>query len=389
MDFSIQKIEWLLLTAAVVAMLTRKLRIPYSVGLVLAGMMVSYLGWGVGFELNQTLLFNTLLPPLIFEAALCLSWNELRQEWKVITLIATVGVILSTGVTAFGMHVGTHWPWLSALLFGTLTAATDPVAVIATFKEAGVQGRLRLLVEGESLLNDGSAAVLFGLILSFHQTHTPNTITIATHAFLVIAGGITAGALIAALALFLAGKTKDHLIEITFSVITAYGSFLLAEHFHFSGILSTLSAGLLFGHSGFMQSISAKGRETIEAFWEYHAFAANSIIFLLIGIQTAQQPFLGLIFPAGIAILITTLSRACAVYPLCGLFARTPERLAASHQHLLFWGGLKGALGLTLALSLPHSIPFKHEIITCTFAIVAFSSLVQATTIPFFIRRTS
>src|SRR5262245_40042980 len=157
----IEELELLLLVAAIVAMLTRRMGMPYTVGLVLTGIGLSLLLPNrFDISLPPKLIFETLLPPLIFEAALALSWQELRRDLPVIGVLATVGVLLSAGLTSVGMRFLAGWEWTPAVLFGVLIAATDPVSVIATFKEAGIHGRLRLLVEAESLLNDGTAAVL-------------------------------------------------------------------------------------------------------------------------------------------------------------------------------------------------------------------------------------
>ena len=161
----------LLLVAAVVAMLTRRLRLPYSVGLVAAGMALALLPLAPKISFTKELIFNALLPPLIFEAAFYLRWNQLRRELPVILTLASAGVVLSGAVTAMGMHYLARWQWPSALVFGSLIAATDPVSVIATFREAKVHGRLRLLIEAESLFNDGTAAVAFGVAVLFATGH--------------------------------------------------------------------------------------------------------------------------------------------------------------------------------------------------------------------------
>ena len=142
---TIEKIELLLLIAGVVAMLARRFQLPYSVGLVFAGIVLALVPFAPKIQLTKELIFNAFLPPLIFEAAFYINWRELRKDLPVVITLATVGVILSAGITTVGMHYLAHWSWITALLFGVLIAATDPVSVIATFKEAGVHGRLRQL----------------------------------------------------------------------------------------------------------------------------------------------------------------------------------------------------------------------------------------------------
>ena len=166
LNIKLERFLLLLLIAGLVAIITRRLRVPYSVGLVCAGIFLSFHSFFFDAPFTKELVFNVFLPPLVFEAALQIHWKELRKDLPVVLLLATAGVCLSWGLTALGMRYLAGWEWTGALLFGILIAATDPVSVIATFKEAGVHGRLRLLVESESLLNDGTAAVGFGIILA-------------------------------------------------------------------------------------------------------------------------------------------------------------------------------------------------------------------------------
>ena len=387
MGISIEKVEILLLIAAVVAMLARRLKIPYTVGLVLAGIALAFIPFIPNVVMTKEMIFTFFLPPLIYEAALYMHWKELRRDFLVISVYAILGVILSAALTAAGMRFLANWRWENAILFGALIAATDPVSVIASFKEAGVHGRLRLLVEAESLFNDSTAAVAFVVALAF-ATGQPITIlgvgqTIVT----IVLGGILCGALVAGAVLLLAGRTTDHLVEITLTIVAAYGSFLLAEHFHLSGVLASLTAGLLTGNLGPLGSISARGRDAVLSFWEYVAFAVNSLIFILIGIREAHQNFVALWLPILIAIVLVIGGRAVAIYPLSALFARSSLRVSASHQHILFWGGLRGALALALSLGLPPEIPQREEIVTVAFGVVAFSLFVQGLTMTPLLRK--
>ncbi len=377
---SIQSIEFLLLIAAVVAILARRLRVPYSVGLAVAGVSLAFLPFAPKVELTKELIFTLLLPPLIFEAAYYLRWTELRRDFPVILVLATMGVLLSAAVTAFGMHVVEGWQSASALVFGVLVAATDPVSVIATFKEARVTGRLRLLVEAESLFNDGTTAVIFGIVAALAQGRNLSAFGVSEALVLTVGGGILCGALMAWIVLLIAGKTDDHLVEVTLTTVAAYGSFLLAEHFQLSGVLATLTAGLVLGSIGPLGAISKKGREAVESFWEYAAFAANSLVFLLIGMHEAHRHFTPIGVSAATAIVLVIAGRAVAIYPLCFLFSWSSLRVSLRHQHVLFWGGLRGALALALALGLPVEIARREEIITLAFAVVAFSLFVQGLT---------
>lgn len=383
---SVEQIEVLLLVAAVVAMLARRLNVPYTIGLIIAGVGLALLPITPRVELTKNLIFTAFLPPLIFEAAIHLRWRELRRDLPVILVLATVGVALSAVATAAGMHFLVQWPWMTAIVFGVLIAATDPVSVIATFKETGATGRVRLLVEAESLFNDCTAAVAYTIVVALASGESVSAGGAAKTLVLVILGAIACGALVAGGVLLLAGATNDHLVEVTFTVVAAYGSFLLAEHFHLSGVLATLTAGLIIGNIGHA-SISSKSHEAVEDFWEYAAFFTNSLIFLLIGIRVALQSFKAFLIATVVAIVIVTVSRAIAIYPCCLIFLRSKLRVAIRHQHILFWGGLRGALALALALGLPPALPGRDAIIAVCFATVAFSIVVQGLTITPLIRR--
>jgi CPA1 family monovalent cation:H+ antiporter len=285
------------------------------------------------------------------------------------------------------MHFLANWEWISALVFGVLIAATDPVSVIATFKEANVHGRILVLIEAESLFNDGTAAVAFAVVVALTSGQHLTSIAITALLLNSIIGGVLCGAVVALVALFLTGRTDDHLVEITFTTVAAYGSFLLADHFGFSGVLATITAGLVMGNFKSFGGISERGNESVQAFWEYAAFVANSLVFLLIGMHEAHQNFVAIWLPAGIAIALVTLGRAAAIYPCCLLFSRTSLRVTWKHQHILFWGGLRGAVALALALGLPAEVPLREEIITISFAVVAFSVFVQGLTMVPFLRR--
>ena len=388
MELTVQVGVLLLLIGAVVAMLTRRLRLPYSVGLVAAGIILAILPFAPKVSLTKELIFTALLPPLLFEAAFYIHWEQLRRDFSVIVLLATLGVLMSACVTTIGMHYLARWQWLSALAFGVLIAATDPVSVIATFKEARAHGRLLVLIEAESLLNDGTAAVAFGVVIALASGQQLTSFEIIATLLKTIGGGILCGVAVALVALLIAGRTDDHLVQITFTTVAAYGSFLLAEHFGLSGVLATITAGLVIRNIKSLGTISDRGKEAVQVFWEYIAFVANSLVFLLIGMHGTDQHFVELWFPAVIAIVLVTLGRAVAIYPCCLVFSRSSLRVTTNHQHVLFWGGLRGAVALALALGLPPEVPQRQEIVTVSFAVVAFSVFVQGLTIKPLLRST-
>jgi CPA1 family monovalent cation:H+ antiporter len=381
-----------LLTAAIlVALLTRFLKLPYTVGLVIAGTGMALLHVDTGIQLSHGLIFTVILPPLLFEAAINIHWSELKRDIRPILTLAIPGTLLAAAVVGGGMVVLLHWPPGPAALFGSLIAATDPVAVVAMFKDNGVQGRLRLLVECESLFNDGSAAVLFALVLAWVEGSSGPSVPAALE--VMVGGGVVIGALCGIAAILAAGRTPDHLVEATLTTVTAYGSFLLAEHLHASGVLATVTAGLVLGNLGILGGerrgqLALAGPEFVLDLWEFIAFVANSLVFLLIGITIGglSRPAFG-VEAFVVVLLLVLLSRAVTVYPLCLLFARSRWRFSWHTQHVLWWGGLRGALGLALALSLPAEILFRREILFATFGVVAFSVVVQGVTMPWLLRR--
>jgi CPA1 family monovalent cation:H+ antiporter len=386
-EFSIFTLGLTLLTASLVAIVSRRLRLPYSVGLVGAGIALALFPSVAELPLTRDLIFNIFLPPLVFEAALQLKWEPFRRDLPLTVGLAFPGVAIAAAVAATGMHFLVGWSWIGAALFGVLIAATDPVSVIAAFREMKVEPRLSMVVESESLLNDGAAAVGFTLLAGIAVGGATTPVTLVSLLVWTVAGGVAVGLVVASLLLVLAGRTDDHLVEITLTTIAAYGSFLLAEHFHMSGVLASVTAGLLVGNVGWIGVISDSGRSNLLAFWEYAAFLANSIVFILIGEHEAHQPIILFGGAAAIAVALVLLGRVVAVYPLCALVTYSGLKIDIRYQHVLVWGGLRGALALALALALPGNIPERREIVVVSFAVVAFSIFVQGLTMPWLLRR--
>lgn len=385
----------LLVVAIMVALVARRLAMPYTVGLVATGIGLAPFSAQLGPVLSRDFIYLVILPPLLFEAAISIHWTELRRDLLPVLVLSTVGVVISAIVTATGMRHVLGWPLVSALLFGVLIAATDPVAVIALFKDLGLKGRLRLLVESESLFNDGVAAVLFALVLAWARAPAapPGLLPAGIALLKVSGGGVVVGLLVGGMALLLAGRTVDHLVSAALTTAAAYGSFIMAEYFRFSGVLATVAAGLLIGNIAVLgqtssTTFSSREREFVLGFWEFAAFIANSLIFLLIGVTVAQIPLQGLGLKALLtAIVLVILGRLLTVYPLCLIFARSRWAVPFKDQHILWWGGLRGALALALALSLPESLPLAYEIRVVTFGVVIFSVLFQGSTMSLLLRK--
>ena len=395
MELNLSHAVGLLVIAIFVAIVTRRFRLPYTVGLVVTGIGLALARIETTVTLTQEFIFHVVLPPLLFEAALSIHWRELRRDALPVLTLATLGVLLSAAAVAAGVVTILGWPKSSALIFGLLIAATDPIAVIAMFRDIGIKGRLRLLVESESLLNDGVVVVMFALVLMWAQTtggEAAGLRQILQALSATVGGGILVGLVVGAAAVVVAGRTSDLLVETALTAVAAYGSFLAAETFHFSGVLATVAAGLLMGNLGVIgesewRPLSSRGREFVIAFWEFAAFIANSLVFLLIGVTVAGIPF-GQLGSTALAIIIALVlvGRALSVYPLCLIFKWSRWAIPTREQHILWWGGLRGALALALALALPPSLAWRNEILTAAFGVVAFSVIVQGVTMPLLLR---
>jgi CPA1 family monovalent cation:H+ antiporter len=377
----IARLGFILLVASLVAIATQRARLPYSVGLVAAGIGLSFLPSGVVLPLTPGLVFTVFLPPLVFEAALHMRWRPFWRDMPLILMLAFAGVVIAAGVVAAGMHMLAGWPWISAALFGTLIAATDPVSVIATFKEIKVDSRLSLLIEAESLVNDGAAVVGFTVLIDLLSGPEIGPAAFAATLPWTVLGGVLIGGAIGGALLLLAGRTTDHLVEITLTTIAAYGSFLIANRLGTSGVLASLTAGMVIGNVGWMGPITEASRDYVQSFWQYAAFLANSLVFILIGGYEGNRAATLFGVASAAAIVLALLGRVAAVYPICALFARSRLKVDIRHQHMLVWGGLRGALALALALALPPQLPYRAQIVTCAFAVVAFSVFAQGLTV--------
>ena len=384
---SLAPIGVLLLVACLIAMLSRRLGLPYIVGLVVAGFGIALLPNAPALPLSRGLIFNVLLPPLVFEAALQLEWRRFRGELPLTLTLAFAGVAIAAAVVAAGMHYAAGWSWIGAAMFGMLIAATDPVSVIAAFREMRAEKRLSMVVESESLLNDGVAAVGFAMLTAIAAGMAPSAASVVPQFLWTLGGGLLVGLAVSGVILLIVGRTDDPLVEITLTTIAAYASFLIAEELHASGIISALAAGLVVGNLGWGAALSEEGKTRVQYAWEYFAFLANSLVFILIGLNTASLPLRQLGSVGAIAIVLVLLGRAISIYPLAALFGGSRWKLPPAYQHTLFWGGLRGALALALALAVPATVPERTAIIVTAFVVVAFSILVQGLTMPWLINR--
>ncbi|MFO0562250.1 MAG: Na+/H+ antiporter [Polyangiales bacterium] len=377
----------LLAIATAVAVLARRVRLPYTVALVVTGLALGTTRFVHAPHLTKELLFAAFLPGLLFEAAFNLEFKKFWQNRRAIFGLAIPGVIASIALTGFflrsevaGLHLLPGFSLSIALVFGAMIAATDPIAVVAMFKSLGVPKRLAILVEGESLLNDGTGVVLFTLILGA-VTGGAFSASQGLLDFIRVAGmGVAIGTLFGYSASKLTARIEDPLVEITITTIAAYGSFVVAEQFHFSGVIATVVAGMWCGNVGATQGMSPSTRLAVHSFWEYVAFALNSVVFLLIGFQIRVDALLAAWKIIVLAWVAVTVARAIVVYVTVAMLRRTTESMPWSWAAVLTWGGLRGGLSMVLALALPANMPFRELLITTTYGVVILSILVQGLT---------
>lgn len=366
----------MLLLAAVVSIVTQQLRIPYTVGLVLVGFGLAFLGQIPFLTVTPEVILALLVPPLVFEAAFHMNFNDLRRELKLILLLAIPGVILTTFLVGGLVSLVSGFSLPVAMVFGALIAATDPVAVVALFRSIGAPKRLQVLLEGESLLNDGTAIVVFNLMVGIALTGNFNLGTSVLQFLIVAGGGIVVGVLGGILISQLIGRIDNYLIETTLTTVLAYGSYLIAEYIlGVSGVLAVVAAGLASGHIG-PRGMSPTTRIVVFNFWEYAAFVANSFVFLIIGLEIDLNLLLQNAGAIAWGILAVLLARAVTVYGFASLASRVPARW----KNVMFWGGLRGAISLALALSLDPAMPNRTEIQAMTFGVVFFTLVVEGLT---------
>lgn len=387
--WNLQILLVLLIVASSVAAVVKWIRLPYSIALVIAGLLVGVFHLLPRVEMTPEFILVLMLPALLFEAAWNLRFKELKANWLPISVFATLGVVISMLVVAALMYFFSELGLAAALLFGALISATDPISVLALFRKLGVNKRLSLIMEGESLFNDGTAVVLFKLVLLSAIAGTTISLTSAAGSFaLMVGGGAVLGVGLGFAASRLTSYFDDHLLEVTLTAILAYGSYLVAEALHVSPVIATICAGLVMGNYGSRVGMSDHTRHAVSLFWEYAAFVVNSLVFLLIGLQIKMDLLIdhsGLIAIGIIAILV---ARALLVYGLSPVIARLEKKdLPKPWRHVLVWGGLRGSLCMALALSLPADFPQREALVVVTFGVVLFTLIVKGLTIELLVKR--
>lgn len=370
---SVERFGLLLIVVALVAIFARRLRIPYPIALVLSGILLGFAPVGGDFSLSRDLVFKLLLPPLVFEAAFRLHWPALRRELPPILMLAIPGTLLSAGILFEVLRLIPGASLVSAAIIASALCATDPVVVLAMLRDLTQGGRLKLLLESESLVNDGVAMALFGIAVV--GVGSPGQATLDF--FRIFLGGAALGAVVGGVGAFVIGREEDRLVELVVSTIVAYGGFLAADRLGLSGIMATIASGLVLANVGRLASAAEDKLRPLIDFWDFAAFLANSILFLLMGIVFSRLPVAGQVAAIGVGIAASLLARLGTVLPIYAALSKTSWRLTRSEGLGLYWGGFRGALAVALVLTLPAGFPQRQMIVATTLGVVAFSILGQ------------
>jgi CPA1 family monovalent cation:H+ antiporter len=392
---------WLLVAlvaaAVAVALVARRFALPYSVALVLFGLALSLAGPNVRLPVSPELLLAIVLPGLVFEAAFRTNVEVLRPAAAGILLLAIPGVVVVAAIVALVLSATSGLTFTEGFLVGAMVAATDPAAVLSTFRRARVPARLATMVEMESLVNDGTGIVLFALALEMLDGGGSLGGSIAGFVVSVV-GSTVLGALLGSAAARLVRGVDDHLTELAITVVLAYGTYLVAHALGLSGVIATLVAAGVFGATA-RDGLTARATEAIDVVWEFTAFLLTAGVFLLVGLAIAPQTLALAAAPIAWGIVAILVGRAIVVYGLLGLLSAAMARLGdrgsssgatipRAWLHVLFWAGLRGAVSVALALSLPADLPNRGLLQGIVFGIVLFTLIVQGTTSGWILRRT-
>jgi CPA1 family monovalent cation:H+ antiporter len=377
----------LLLIASLVAIVVRRLRVPYTVALVVVGLLITYQET-VRVPFGPGLILAVLVPALVFEGAFHIQLGQLRANLLPILLLAVPGVFLTTLIVGAIVACVLQLPWSTGFLFGALISATDPVSVVALFRTLRVPRQLETIIEGESLANDGTAIVVFQLMLAVALPAvggaspagaTLDLLAAVLDFIRLSAGGLALGLGLGWLTAQVIARLDDYLIETTLTVALAFGAYVLAERAHVSGVLAVVGAGLVNGNIS-PKGMSPTTQVVLFNFWHCLAFIANSLVFLLIGLKVNLPQIGESLGPIAVALLAVLISRGVVVYGLGWLLKRCGRSLPRGYEHVLFWGGLRGAISLALVLSLPPAFAGRDLLGVMALGVVLFLILGQGTT---------
>jgi CPA1 family monovalent cation:H+ antiporter len=382
----------LVAVAAVVALIARRIAVPYTVALVVFGLGGAIVAPRVGFGITEELVLAVLLPGLIFEAAYQTDLGSFRRSFGGIALLAAPGVLITAAIVALVLMWTVQLPFELGFVVGAMVAATDPAAVVSTFKRLRSPKRLAALVEGESLLNDGTALVIFAIAIRAVTSEVSAAEALWTFALTIVVS-IAIGVVLGVVASRIVATVDDHLIELTVSLATAYGAYLIADLFHESGVIATVVAGMVLGTYGRRIGMSARTQEALDTVWEFLAFLLTALVFLLVGLVISVPQLLDALPAILWAVLAIAIGRAISVYLLVGgtsrvISDRYHPAVPMAWLHVMFWAGLRGAVAVAMALSLQADFPQRDLLREITFGVVLFTLLVQGTTTELVIRWT-
>jgi len=376
----------LLVALPLIAYVAGRLRLQYTVVMVVVGFVVSAIPLdGNVIEVSPELAVTLVVPGLVFEAAYRLDGDELRRSFGGVALLAVPGVLVCAAVVAIVLHVATGLALEEAFVVGAIVSATDPVAVVATMRQLRAPSRLVTLIDAESLFNDGTAVLVYAIALGALS----GQISLAAGAvsFVVgIAASVAIGGVVGLALAWLAGRTEDHLIELMLTLVAAYGTYVVADIVHQSGIIAVVVAGIVIGSYRHETLFTAHARDAIDTVWEFLAFVLTGIAFLLIGIAISLESLSSALVYIAWGVVAVLVGRALVIYGLLGGSAALGHRLGVAPQipiswlHVINWTGLRGAVAMALALSLPSDIPNRPLLQGTIFGIVLFTVLVQGTT---------
>lgn len=356
-------------------------QIPYTLLLVIVGVLLAIEDVRL-VNLSPELILEIFLPPLLFEAGWNLTWKNLKKDFFPVTLFAVAGVLISVVGIGGVLAKFTSLPLSVSLLVGASLAATDPVSVIALFRELGVNKRLTTLMEGESLFNDGVAVVAFSLLVGVAMGTEQFSVRGTIADFAIFVGvGVGMGSAIGFGISYLTQRFDLPLVEQSLTLVSAYGTYVITENLGGSGVIGVVTTGVILGNFGSRIGMNPRTRLLVSEFWEFIAFFVNSIVFLLIGDRVQFESLQENLAPMGIAILAVLMTRAIAIFGLGTLSNLVVNsQLQWRELMVLWWGGLRGSVSIALALSVPVLLTEREDVIGIVFGVVLFTLLVQGLT---------
>jgi CPA1 family monovalent cation:H+ antiporter len=372
-----------MVVAALVSLLAQRLRLPYTIALVIAGLLAGGLHLFPPVHITSEVLLTLVIPPLLFEGSLHLVPAHLRTYGLLIGLLAVVGTIVAA--LGIGAAVGAvaHLPMRTALLLGAIAAAIDPVSVIAMIRETRLDPRLAAILEGEAVLNDGVAIVLFSILAG------PGEISLLNSAgqFVWLLGvGALVGIALAMGVAYVLGRVTQPLAEALWSLILLVSSLIAAERLHASGVIAVMCAGVVFAGYG-KHSLTGLGQETVRTLWDFVAFLANSVLFLFIGLQVPGGLLLRHAGVIAVGIVAALATRALTVYGFSAISGHADHAISVAWCRVLTWGGLRGGVAIALTLGLAPELPGHEVVAAAIFGLVVFTLLAQGLTMLALMRR--